>query len=69
MTGITKERMQKALAQDEAISKEDHAKVKALAGMVKMPLRKMLIAVVLGELPLLAAYIFLGAGIGEWLRV
>lgn len=37
MTGITKERMQKALAQEKTISKEDHAKVKGLAGMVKMP--------------------------------
>lgn len=37
MTGITKERMQKALEQEKSISPEDHAKVKALAGMVKMP--------------------------------
>lgn len=37
MTGISKERMQKALEQEKTISKEDHAKVKALAGMVKMP--------------------------------
>lgn len=37
MTGISKERMQKALEQEKAISKEDHAKVKALASMVKSP--------------------------------
>jgi len=40
-----------------------------VAGMVKMPARKMITAVVLGELPLVAAYVFLGAGISEWLRV
>lgn len=39
-----------------------------VAGMVKMPQLKMLTAVVLGELPLITAYVFLGAGIGEWLR-
>ncbi len=39
-----------------------------VAGMVKMPLLKLIIAVVLGELPLVTAYVFLGAGIGEWLR-
>lgn len=39
------------------------------AGISKMPLRKMLAAVVLGELPLVTAYVFLGAEIGEWLRV
>ena len=37
MTGISKERFQKALEQEKNISQEDHAKVKALAGMVKMP--------------------------------
>lgn len=40
-----------------------------VAGISKMPIRKMLIAVVLGELPLVTAYVFLGAEIGEWLRV
>lgn len=40
-----------------------------VAGMVKMPARKMIVAVALGELPLIAVYVFLGAGIGEWLRV
>ncbi len=37
MSGISKERMQKAREQEKAISKDDYAKVKALAGMVKMP--------------------------------
>lgn len=37
MTGISKERMQKALEQEKTISADDHAKVKALAGMIKMP--------------------------------
>lgn len=38
-----------------------------VAGIVKMPLHKMLIALVIGEIPLVTAYVFLGAGIGEWL--
>lgn len=37
MTGISRERMQKALEQEKNISREDHEKVKGLAGMVKMP--------------------------------
>lgn len=37
MTGLSKERMQKALEQEKSISKEDREKVRALAGMVKMP--------------------------------
>lgn len=37
MTGISKERMQTVLEQERTISAEDHARVKALAGMVKMP--------------------------------
>ncbi|MEX0964078.1 MAG: VTT domain-containing protein [Pseudohongiellaceae bacterium] len=40
-----------------------------VAGIARMPLRKMLAALVLGELPLVAAYVFLGAEIGEWLRL
>jgi uncharacterized membrane protein YdjX (TVP38/TMEM64 family) len=40
-----------------------------VAGVAKMPLRKMLIALLLGELPLVAVYVFLGAEIGEWLRI
>ena len=38
------------------------------AGVVKMPLPKMLTALVLGELPIVSAYVFLGAEIGIWLR-
>ena len=40
-----------------------------VAGMTRMSLKKMLSALVIGEFPLVAAYIFLGAEIGEWLRV
>lgn len=40
-----------------------------VAGVAKMPLRKMLTALLVGELPLVAAYVFLGAEIGEWLRI
>jgi uncharacterized membrane protein YdjX (TVP38/TMEM64 family) len=34
-----------------------------------MPLRKMLAALLMGELPLVAVYVFLGAEIGEWFRI
>lgn len=37
MTGMSKQRMQKALEQEKTISAEDHAKVKALANIVKSP--------------------------------
>jgi uncharacterized membrane protein YdjX (TVP38/TMEM64 family) len=40
-----------------------------VAGVAKMPQRKMLTALLLGELPLIAVYVFLGAEIGEWLRI
>ena len=40
-----------------------------VAGVAKMQPRKMLTAVLIGELPLIAVYIFLGAEIGEWLRL
>lgn len=40
-----------------------------VAGVAKMPLRKMLTALLLGELPVVAVYVFLGAEIGEWLRI
>jgi uncharacterized membrane protein YdjX (TVP38/TMEM64 family) len=40
-----------------------------VAGVAKMPLRKILTALLLGELPLVAVYVFLGAEIGEWLRI
>lgn len=38
------------------------------AGAVKMSLSRMLTALVLGELPIVSAYVFLGAEIGAWLR-
>ena len=41
MGRISKERMEKALAQLKTISKEDHAKVKAIANIVR-PLRSFL---------------------------
>jgi len=40
-----------------------------VAGVAKMPLRKMLTALLLGELPLVAVYVFLGTEIGEWFRI
>ena len=40
-----------------------------VAGLVKMPFRKLAAAMLLGQTPLVIAYIFLGVGIGEWLRV
>jgi uncharacterized membrane protein YdjX (TVP38/TMEM64 family) len=40
-----------------------------VAGVAKMSLRKMLAALLLGELPLVAVYVFLGAEIGEWFRI
>ena len=40
-----------------------------VAGVAKMPFRKLAAAMLLGQTPLVIAYIFLGAGIGEWLRV
>ena len=40
-----------------------------VAGVAKMSLRKMLTALLLGELPFVVVYVFLGAEIGEWLRI
>jgi len=40
-----------------------------VAGMARMSFRKMITALSLGEFPLVAAYVFLGAEIGEWLRI
>ena len=40
-----------------------------VAGMAKMPFKKMIAAVLIGEIPLVTFYIFLGAEFGEWLRV
>ncbi|MDP6136980.1 MAG: VTT domain-containing protein [Arenicellales bacterium] len=40
-----------------------------VAGMAKMSFKNMISALLIGEFPLVTAYIFLGAEIGEWLRV
>ena len=40
-----------------------------VAGVAKMPLRKILTALLLGELPLVAVYVFLGGGLGEWQKI
>ena len=37
MSGMSKKRMQKALEQEKTISKDDHAKVEALTGFIRMP--------------------------------
>lgn len=39
-----------------------------VAGLAKMSVRKLALAVVVGELPIVAFYIFVGAEISEWLR-
>ncbi len=39
-----------------------------VAGIAKMPFKKMVIALLIGEIPLVTTYIFLGVEIGEWLR-
>ncbi len=39
-----------------------------VAGIAKMPFKKMVSALVIGELPLVSVYIFIGAEIGVWLR-
>jgi len=40
-----------------------------VAGIVRLSFKKMIAALLLGELPLVTAYVFLGAEIGEWLRI
>lgn len=40
-----------------------------IAGMAKMSFRKMITALLLGEIPIVVVYVFLGAEIGEWLRI
>jgi uncharacterized membrane protein YdjX (TVP38/TMEM64 family) len=40
-----------------------------VSGMVKLRFRRLLTALMAGEVPLVTAYVFLGAGIGNWLRV
>jgi len=39
-----------------------------VAGIAKMPFKKMVMALLIGEIPLVTTYIFLGVEIGEWLR-
>ena len=40
-----------------------------VAGMAKMPYKKMIVPLLIGQLPLATLYIFLGTEIGEWLRL
>lgn len=40
-----------------------------VSGMVKVRFRNLLAGLLAGEIPLVTAYVFLGAEIGEWLRV
>lgn len=40
-----------------------------VAGVVKMPFKKMATAVVIGEIPLVTLYVLVGAEIGDWLRI
>ena len=39
-----------------------------VAGIAKMSFKKMVMALLIGEIPLVTTYIFLGVEIGEWLR-
>lgn len=39
-----------------------------VAGIAKMSFKKMVMALLFGEIPLVTTYIFLGVEIGEWLR-
>lgn len=40
-----------------------------VAGMAKMTYKKMIVPLLIGQLPLATIYIFLGTEIGEWLRL
>ena len=40
-----------------------------VSGVVKLRFRKLITALLVGEVPLVTAYVYLGAGIGEWLRL
>jgi len=40
-----------------------------VAGIAKTPFKKVIFPLLLGQLPLATAYIFLGSEIGEWLRI
>ena len=39
------------------------------AGLAKITYKKMIIPLLIGQLPLATVYIFLGTGFGEWLRI
>ena len=40
-----------------------------VAGMAKMPYQKMVPALLLGEIPLVTLYVYVGVEFGEWLRL
>ena len=40
-----------------------------VAGIAKMPFKKLVAAVIIGELPIVTFYVFAGVELGEWLRV
>ncbi len=40
-----------------------------VAGLVKITYKKLVTAVVIGEIPLVTIYVYLGTEIGEWLRI
>ena len=40
-----------------------------VAGLAKITYKKMIIPLLIGQLPLATVYIFLGTGFGEWLRI
>lgn len=40
-----------------------------VSGIVRLQFRKMVTAVVIGEIPLVTIYVLVGAEIGEWLRI
>ena len=40
-----------------------------VAGMVKLSYKRMVIPLLIGEIPLVTIYVFLGSEIGEWLRI
>jgi uncharacterized membrane protein YdjX (TVP38/TMEM64 family) len=39
------------------------------AGLVRMPFRRLMLGIVVGELPLVAAYVFVGKRVAEWLTL
>jgi len=40
-----------------------------VAGMVKLSYKRMVIPLLIGEIPLVTTYVFLGSEIGEWFRI